>query len=423
MITKYILSLFSLFVFSINTFAGETGQIQTDLSEIKAAERQQIINELSYRLDTKESCDLIKRWSDSGSGADRDGNFYIPAVENNFYIIGGFGAQTKSKSNCVTTVSVPANNPADAPALLVTPIDWKIIWNDEGSGADKDGSMWEAIPPDSNKYRCLGTVPQAKYKKPDVPNYRCVHNSLTEKIVSNELIWSDIGSNAARKVTMLKLPNTNSFIAVPDRVSKIETYDLKADPVVRPDPKRVDEILASRMAKIEEDLKAGVQEQLAQKQQAAAAEKKRLAEEAENKRLAEEAEQKRLADEAEKKRLAQESEQKRLAEEAEKKRLAEAAKQKPVTEESGKKHVAEVSEKAPLAEQAEPVVAVAKEPRKTEAVTSSEDKAPEADIQQSSGLNSFYVFLFKVFGTAFVVVFFLGFIVYKLMSKKNKTAG
>jgi len=404
MITKYILSLFSLFVFSINTFAGETGQIQTDLSEIKAAERQQIINELSYRLDTKESCDLIKRWSDSGSGADRDGNFYIPAVENNVYIIGGFGAQSRNKSNCVTTVSIPANNPADAPALLVTPIDWKMIWNDEGSGADKDGSMWEAIPPDSNKYRCLGTVPQAKYKKPDVPNYRCVHNSLTEKIVSNELIWSDIGSNAARKVTMLKLPNTNSFIAVPDRVSKIETYDLKADPVVRPDPKRVDEILASRMAKIEEDLKAGMQEQLAQKQQVAAAEKQRLAEE------------------AEKKRLAQEAEQKLLVEEAEKKRLAEAAKQKPVTEESGKKPIAEVSEKAPLSEQAEPV-AVAKEPRKTEAVTSNENTVHEADSKQSSGLNSIYVFLFKVFGTAFVAVFFMGFIVYKLMSKKNKTAG
>jgi hypothetical protein len=404
MIIKYKLSLFSLFVFSIYTFAGETGQIQSDLTEIKAAERQHIIDELSYRLDKKESCDLIKRWSDSGSGADRDGNFYIPAVENNVYIIGGFGAQSRNKSNCVTTVSIPANNPADAPVLLVTPIDWKMIWNDEGSGADKDGSMWEAISPDGNNYRCIGTVPQAKHKKPDVPNYRCVHNSLTEKIVSNELIWSDIGSNAAKKVTMLKLPNTNSFIAVPDRVSKIETYDLKADPVVRPDPKRVDEILASRMAKIEEDLKAGMQDQLAQKQQAEAAEKKRLAEE------------------AEKKQLAQEAEQKLLAEAAEKKRLAEAAKQKPVTEESGQKPVAAVAEKAPLAEQAEPV-AVAEEPRKTETVPSNENTVPEADNQQSSGLNSFYVFLLKVFGTAFVAVLFMGFIVYKLMSKKNKTAG
>ena len=421
MITKYILFLFSLFVFSINTFAGETGQIQTDLSEIKAAERQQIINELSYRLDTHQSCELIKRWTDSGSGADLDGKFFIPSVENNVYIIGGFGAQTNKESNCVTTVSVPPNNPADVPALLVTPIDWRMIWNDEGSGADKDGSMWEAIPPDSN-YRCLGTVPQAKYKKPDVPNFRCVHNSLTEKIVSNELIWSDIGSNAARKVTMLKLPNTNSFIAVPDRVSKIETYDLKADPVVRPDPKRVDEILANRMAKIEKDLEASMQEQLAQKQQVAAAEKQRLAEEAEKKRLAQEAEQKLLAEEAGKKRLAQEAEQKLLVEEAEKKRLAEAAKQKPVTEESGKKPIAEVSEKAPLSEQAEPV-AVAKEPRKTEAVTSNENTVHEADSKQSSGLNSIYVFLFKVFGTAFVAVFFMGFIVYKLMSKKNKTEG
>ena len=167
MITKYSLFLFSLSLFSINTFAVETGQIQTDLSEIKAAERQQIINELSYRLDTKQSCDLIRRWTDSGSGADRDGKFFIPSVENNFYIIGGFGAQSGKKSNCITTVSIPPDNPADTPVLLVGPIDWKMIWNDEGSGAEKDGSMWEAIPPDSN-YRCLGTVPQAGYKKPDV---------------------------------------------------------------------------------------------------------------------------------------------------------------------------------------------------------------------------------------------------------------
>ena len=404
MITKYSLFLFSLSLFSINTFAVETGQIQTDLSEIKAAERQQIINELSYRLDTKQSCDLIRRWTDSGSGADRDGKFFIPSVENNFYIIGGFGAQSGKKSNCITTVSIPPDNPADTPVLLVGPIDWKMIWNDEGSGAEKDGSMWEAIPPDSN-YRCLGTVPQAGYKKPDVPNYRCVHNSLTEKIVSSELIWSDIGSNAARKVTMLKLPNTSSFIAVPDRVSKIEAYDLKADPVARPDPKRVDEILASRMVKIEKDLEANMQEQLAQKQQAEAAEKQRLEEEAEKKRLVEEAEQQRLAEEIEKKRL---------AEEAEQKRLAEAAEQKPVTAESGKEPVTEVSEKEPLPEQAEPV-AVAGEPRITETVTSTENTATEVSSKKSGGVNSLYIYILKVFLVVLGVFIFLGFIIYKSM--------
>jgi len=34
-----------------------------------------------------------------------------------------------------------------------------MIWKDKGSGATKDGSMWQAIPPDNN-YRCLGNISQ-----------------------------------------------------------------------------------------------------------------------------------------------------------------------------------------------------------------------------------------------------------------------
>ena len=253
MVTRYRIISLLLVLFTSHSIAGDTGHEDSDLSGIREAEREQIIKELTYRLDTKESCELIKRWTDSGSGADLDGNFYLPSVENNYYIIGGLGTQSKKQINCVTTVSIPASNPPDTPPLLVAPVDWKMIWKDEGSGADKDGSMWEAIPPDSN-YRCLGTVPQAKYKKPDVPAYRCVHSSLTEKIVSSQVVWSDIGSHAVSKVTMLQLPNSNSFITVPDRVSNIEGWDLKANPVVLPDPGRVDEILATRMAKIEQEL-------------------------------------------------------------------------------------------------------------------------------------------------------------------------
>ena len=417
---KYTLYLFSLFVFSVNTFAAETGQIQTDLSAIREAERQQIIHELSYRLDKKESCDLVKRWTDSGSGADRDGYFYIPSVENNVYIIGGFGAQTGKDPKCVTTVSVPPDNPADIPALLVTPVDWKMIWNDEGSGAEKDGSMWEAIPPDSN-YKCLGSIPQKGHKKPDVPNYRCVHNSLTEKIVSSDLIWSDIGSNAARKVTMMKLPNTSSFIAIADRVSKIETYDLKADPVARPDPKRVDEILATRMAKIEKDLEASMQEQLAQKQQAVVAEQQRLAEEAEQKRLAEEAEQKRLAEEAGKKRLAEEAEQKRLAEEAGKKRLAEEAAQKKLAEGVEKKQLVEKSEQKQPAE--EEKGEVAEEPNKTEAVTANENTVTDVNKKKSGGVNSLIIYILKVFLVVTGLFLLLGFIIYRSMKGSKNQAG
>ena len=167
-------------------------------------------------------------------------------------MIGGFGTQSRKTSLCVITVSEPQNNPENTPTLLVAPIDWKLIWNDKGSGARKDGSMWEAIPPDSN-YKCLGSIPQKGYKKPVLSNYRCVHVSLTEKIVSNSVVWSDKGSNADKKVTMFRLPNTNSFVAVKGRINKIETYDLKANAAVKPNPKLVEEKLAMRMEKVQQD--------------------------------------------------------------------------------------------------------------------------------------------------------------------------
>ncbi|MEE8233767.1 MAG: Vps62-related protein, partial [Gammaproteobacteria bacterium] len=179
MIWMSLVLLFSLCISAFSAFAvSDTGQI--GYSEIEAQERLQIIKELTYRLDTKFSCNLNLNWDDGGSGADLDGYFFIPSVGQSEYIIGGLASQKRtSPKNCVITVSEPTNNPKGTPRLLASPIDWKQIWKDKGSGAKKDGSMWEAIPPDSN-YRCLGSIPQLGYNKPNIPNYRCVHKSLTE---------------------------------------------------------------------------------------------------------------------------------------------------------------------------------------------------------------------------------------------------
>ena len=88
--------------------------------------------------------------------------------------------------------------------------------------------MWRAVPP-SEDYRCVGHVPQAGYDAPYVPNYRCVHASFTEKLVLDEVIWSDRGSGANRQVTMLRLPNTYSFAAVAARTGQLDAYDLRVD--------------------------------------------------------------------------------------------------------------------------------------------------------------------------------------------------
>ena len=327
MIRMPLVLMFSLCISTFSAFAVSDGD-QIGYSEIEAQERLQIIKELSYRLDTKFACNLNLSWDDGGSGADLDGYFFIPSVGQSEYVIGGLASQKKtSAKNCVVTVSEPSNNPTGTPRLLATPIDWKQVWNDKGSGARRDGSIWKAIPPDSN-YRCLGSIPKTGYNKPNVPNYRCVHKNLTEKIVTKSIVWHDSGSGADVDATMFRLPNTGTFVTVAKRLNKTETYDLNLSATGKPDQQIVESILSERMVRIKADMETQLKEKFGQKKKEA--EQKRLAEEieskriAEAKRLAEEAESKRIAEETEQQeKLAAETRQQELKEEAEKTQLAE----------------------------------------------------------------------------------------------------
>lgn len=173
-------------------------------------------------LDATFTCSLQPVWDDKGSGADLDGFFYLPNAGPTEYIIGGYGNRNRNllASDCVLTLRDSA--------YLAAPAGWELVWKDKGSGAWLDGSMWRAVPP-SEDYRCVGHVPQAGYDAPYVPNYRCVHASFTEKLVIDEVIWSDRGSGANRQVTMLRLPNTYSFAAVGARTGQLDAYDLRVD--------------------------------------------------------------------------------------------------------------------------------------------------------------------------------------------------
>jgi Vacuolar protein sorting-associated protein 62/Bacterial SH3 domain len=196
-------------------------------------------------LVTKNTCSLEQKWKDKGSGADLDGYFYIPSTEPTYYMIGGYGTQDKklSSADCVLAVHESDH--------LVAPKDWELIWKDKGSGAKKDGSMWRAIPP-SEEYQCIGSVPQKGYEKPYIPSYRCVHMSLTEPVITSDLIWSDKGSGAKNKVTMFKLPNTGSFIAAEGRLSQLEAFDLKLNLSLTPNDK-------TPVSKLEEIFKSSIE--------------------------------------------------------------------------------------------------------------------------------------------------------------------
>ncbi len=410
-----------LFILSANVLA------ETDLSSIEAQERAQIISELSYRLETKQNCDQTLNWDDSGSGADLDGYFFIPNAKNSEYIIGGHASGKRTSDyHCTTTVSEAANNPKGIPPLLVAPVDWKQVWKDSGSGAAKDGSFWQAIPPDNN-YICIGSVSQLTHNaKPNLPNYRCVHKSLTDKIVTSAIVWSDKGTGADQQVSVFRLPATGAYVVVSPRADKVEAYDLKENATSVPDEKMVDKILAERLAPLKADIEAktkAIQEQKeaakleeAKKAQTAKAAARKMKEKAEQEKLAEaEAEKNQKIeqktsvvitetiqqqDEAAERKL-KEEQQARIAKAMEEKAIAkkqamveQADKEKPETE------IVDQGE-AEVATQIETVI----EDNKHESPNTRESEG------ESKGLNDIMMFFLKIFGIMVggVIVFMIAF--------------
>lgn len=370
-----------------------------------STDRQKIIDELTYRLDTEKVCELMERWDDQGSNAQLNGHFFLPRVKKDQFTIGGYGAQNRNPPHCVTVVSIPKTNPKNTPELLVAPKDWKLIWTDKGSGAEKNGSMWEAIPPDNN-YRCLGTVPQHKYTKPDIPKYRCVYKKLTKKVEAKSVIWTDVGSNASKPVTILKLPLSDSFVAVPDRVKTHETFDLRKKPVVHPKPDEVDAVLAQRQ-----------QQQQQQQQQESPAS---VAQEPVEKPTTEDLQPEQTEMQAVETDAANGDEEDQ-EEETDNFQPDIQGQQATPANTNSTNSVNQTTNQEPAPNKTESIaVKDVPESQATEPVTTDTNTSPDVNSTPTED-SGFSGFLFKVFGTAFIVIIIAGFIIFKLLFGGKKT--
>lgn len=149
-------------------------------------------------------------WTDSGSGADKDGAFYKPRVPEGFFSIGDYGQSNYSTPRRAVVVVKAVNEDPNDP-LLKAPIDYALIWKDTGSGASKDGSFWQPVPPDG--YVCIGSVVQHGYSKPQRPDYRCLRYDQVERGSTAGLIWNDRGSGADNDVEVYALRGTNVIYA------------------------------------------------------------------------------------------------------------------------------------------------------------------------------------------------------------------
>jgi hypothetical protein len=151
-------------------------------------------------------------YDDRGSGASKDGAFYRPMpFDRGFFIIGDYAQGNYSQPTGSSPIVKAINDDPNYP-LLKEPIHYNEVWNDKGSGGHYDGSIWYPIAPDG--YLAIGFICNSGYDQPSIPSYRCVRKDFVVDAEPGSLIWNDKGSGAHKDVSVYQILGvTSAFVA------------------------------------------------------------------------------------------------------------------------------------------------------------------------------------------------------------------
>jgi hypothetical protein len=164
-------------------------------------------------LDIFMQCRLDLSYEDKGSGGSQDLSIYVPHMPGGYAAIGGYAqGNYHAPDGCVALLDRASPR---ASTLLAPPADWQLAWNDKGSGAAMDGSVWTGVPP-SPDFVCLGAIGLKGYFPPPTSSYVCVHRCLTQTVQATNPIWTEKGTGAQNPLAIYRLPYSNSFAAFPD---------------------------------------------------------------------------------------------------------------------------------------------------------------------------------------------------------------
>lgn len=203
---------------------------------------------------------------DQGSGADNDGDFYMPAAPEGYYPLGaiGFaGYQYPSVHSAAIVAKDKGTNASNPP--LAAPIDYELLWHNGVPifGWRPDGTMtgsfWRPIPPDG--YVAMGvvvhnwepgpdlTANDPANQKPPLDAVMCVRKDLTTPAMVDSFVWNDNGNGLKDRwfnAYQLRCPKTyssyeklilapNTFVGHSNRLNESPDpveHVLKVDPQV-----------------------------------------------------------------------------------------------------------------------------------------------------------------------------------------------
>jgi hypothetical protein len=141
-------------------------------------------------------------YDDAGTEADNDVSIWRPDLAQNpgYYSLGDVAMPNHGGA---PRTSFVVKGDGD---LLAKPLDYNFVWDDKGSGGDHDGSFWEPVAPAG--YTCLGHVAVNGYAKPSTELIRCIKSAYVIPANSAK-IWDDAGSGADRDIGIWEATTQN----------------------------------------------------------------------------------------------------------------------------------------------------------------------------------------------------------------------
>ena len=156
-------------------------------------------------LNLYEVAELKMIWNDAGSGANADCSIWRAESRDGYYPVGDIAVATHAKPALGFLLKTTDK---DDGAVRV-PVSYTKIWNDRGSGADRDVQLWQVNCPAG--YVALGDVATSgSYPQPG--DIYCVSAEYASYGSNSNLgyIWRDYGSGAAADVSMYEAKATSS---------------------------------------------------------------------------------------------------------------------------------------------------------------------------------------------------------------------
>ena len=158
-------------------------------------------------LNLYEITDLTKVWDDSGSGARDSVSIWKAEVPKDYMPVGHVVVKSRQKPS--KSYVIKATDKADSDALVL-PVSYDKIWDDSGSGADKDVTIWRVLCPGG--YVALSNV-ATNGNRPSRGSIYCIKTKYTSS--RNWYwagIWRDHQSGADADVTIYEALASNTIV-------------------------------------------------------------------------------------------------------------------------------------------------------------------------------------------------------------------